>query len=77
MDKDRHRTLDEVRRCAGQLPLPAVLHLVKSYQATRLTEIPEAAYIDFLDHCELMVSTIEVTQPDPLAAELGLFCRIC
>ena len=77
MDQYKRRTLDDVRRCAGKLPLPAVLHLVKSYKATRLTEIPEAAYIDFLDHCELMVLTVETTQHDPLAAELGSFCRIC
>jgi len=77
MSIDKRRTLDDVFRCAGQLPLPAVLHLVKSYKATRLTEIPEAAYIDFIDHCELMVSTVAVRQGDLLASELGLFCRIC
>jgi hypothetical protein len=77
MDQDKRRTLDDLRRCAGKLPLPAVLHLVKSYKATRLTEVPEAAYVDFIDHCELMVSTAEMTPPAPLAAELGLFCRLC
>jgi hypothetical protein len=77
MAMEKHRTLDDVRRCAGKLPLPAVLHLVKSYKATRLTEIPRAAYIDFVDQCELMVSTTEITQTDPLMAEQGLFCRLC
>ena len=77
MVNDNHRTLDDVRRCAGKLPLPAVFHLVNSYQATRLTEIPETAYIDFIDHCELMVMTVESTQLEPMVAELGLFCRIC
>ena len=76
MDKDIRRTLDDVRKCASKLPLPAVFHLVKSYQATRLTEVPEAAYVDFIDYCELMVSTGDMTQPDPLAAELGSFCRL-
>ena len=65
MGKDVRRTLDDVRKCASKLPLPAVFHLVKSYQATRLTEVPEAAYVDFIDYCELMVSTAEMTQPDP------------
>ena len=77
MDQYKRRTLDDVRRCAGKLPLPAVLHLVKSYKATRITEVPETAFVDFIDHCELMVSTVEMTQPDPLAAELGSFCRLC
>jgi hypothetical protein len=71
------KTLDDVRRCAGKLPLPAVLHLVKSYKATRLSEVPETAYVDFIDHCELMVSTAEMTPPDTLAVELGSFCRLC
>ena len=74
---DKHKTLDDVRRCAGKLPLSAVWYLVKSYKATRIIEVPEAAYVDFIDHCELMVSTAEMTQPDPLAPELGLFCRLC
>ena len=77
MDNDNRRTIDDVRRCAGKLPLPAVLHLVKSYNATRLSDIPETAYIDFIDHCELMTSAGEMIQPDPLVDELGLFCRLC
>ena len=77
VDQEIPKTLDDVRRCAGKLPLPAVLHLVRSYQATRLTEVPEAAYVDFIDHCELMVSAVEITPSAPLAAELGPFCRLC
>lgn len=77
MDNDKCRTIDDVRRCAGKLPLPAVLHLVKSYNATRLSDIPEAAFLDFVDHCELMVSAEAILQPDPMEAELGLFCRLC
>jgi hypothetical protein len=77
VENDKRRTLDDVRKCAGKLPLPAVLHLVKSYKSTRISEIPESAYVDFIDHCELMVSTAEITPPDHLVAELGSFCRLC
>jgi hypothetical protein len=74
--QDKRKTLDDVRRCAGKLPLPAVLHLLNGYKATRISEVPESAYVDFIDRCEVMVSTTEMTDPDPLVAELGSICRL-
>jgi hypothetical protein len=76
VDQDKRRTLDDVRRCAGKLPLPAVLYLLNGYKATRISEVPETAYVDFVDRCELMVSTAEMTYPDSTVADLGSICRL-
>ena len=54
------RTLDDVRKCASKLTgvqgLEAVLHLLNSYDATRICEVPEEQFSDFVDRCELLIS---------------------
>ena len=77
MPQDKPRTLDDLHKCAGKLSLTAVLHLLNSYKATRITEVPETAYADFIDHCEIMVSTADMTLPTQLGAEPGSYCRLC
>jgi len=57
------RTLDDVRKCASKLTgvqgLEAVLHLLNSYDATRICEVPEEQFTDFVDRCELLMSDKE------------------
>jgi hypothetical protein len=60
MDRQHPKNLDDVRTCASKLTgvrgLPAVLHLLQRYNATRICEVPEKDYSEFVDHCELMIS---------------------
>ena len=60
MDEQFTRTLDDVRKCAGELTgvrgLGAVLHLLKSYNATRINEVPEQHFADFVYQCEYLKS---------------------
>jgi hypothetical protein len=60
MDEHNNRTLDDVRKCAGKLTrvhgLAAVLHLLKRYNATRICEVPEKHYANFVGRCEWQLS---------------------
>ncbi len=53
------RTLNDVRKCVSDLTalrgLAAVVHLIKGYSATRICEVPEQHYADFVDQCEWLM----------------------
>lgn len=63
VDIQHPTSLDDVRKCAGKLTgirgLPAVLLLLQRYNATRISEVPEREYSDFVDHCEFMITNSE------------------
>ena len=63
VDEQCTRTLDDVCKCAGELTgvqgLAAVLNLLKSYNATRICEVPEKQYADFVDRCAWLMSNTD------------------
>jgi hypothetical protein len=73
MDKSHTRSLDDVRACAGKLTgvqgLGAVLQLLEQYSATRICEVPETHYSDFVERCELLVSSKDQEHLPTLFAE--------
>ena len=63
MAEQQTRTFEDVRKCAGKLTgvrgLPAVWHLLEDYNATRICEVPEKQYADFVDRCEWLISNTD------------------
>lgn len=54
------KTLDDVRKCVSDLTavrgLATVVNLLRGYSATRICEVPEQHFDDFVGHCERLMS---------------------
>lgn len=60
MNEPHARTLNDVRKSAGELTsmrgLAALLNVLDTYKATRICEVPEQHYTDFIERCNSIKS---------------------